>query len=893
MPLPHASDIAAVLRELETSTDGLTQAEADARLKQFGPNELQHKKHDGPFGILASQFRNPLILLLMAAGALSLVIGEALEAFGIGIIIVLNVLLGFHQEYRAERALEALEKIAAPECRVRRDGERRHVPASQVVPGDVLVLEEGDVVAADARLIESILLKADESSLTGESQASEKNTEALKADVRVSDQKNMVFSGTVLAYGKGTAVVTATGMKTQLGQIAHSLQQTHQEPSVLERKFNALIGQIGVLVSVMIAGIVVIALASGQFGPEQLLLIALTLVVSTIPNSLPLVVTVSLSLGAQRLAEKNMLVKKLAAAESLGEVTVICSDKTGTLTKNEMTVTRLYAAGAWADVTGTGYNPEGRIKAEPAMTPATQELLVRIGAVCNNARLVYEDEKSVIDGDPTEGALVVLAKKAGIATDGCTRLQEWPFDSDRKRMSVQVQDQSGKRYAYVKGAPDLLLRQCTRAWDGRAARDLSDDERTHILQANDTMAKRALRVLGLAYKPLGSKTGLKDTENDLVFVGLVGMMDAPREEVASALERCRKAGIRVMMITGDHAVTAVAVGKQIGLLQEGQDVLSGEQLDDLTDAQLDARIGRVAIIARALPIQKLRIVESLKRNGDVVAMTGDGVNDAPALKRADIGIAMGRTGTGVAKEVANAQLVDDNFATIVNAVEEGRNIYDKILKSTRYLLSCNSGEILSVFLALFLFGKLALLPLQILLMNLLTDDFPALGLGTEPADKGIMDRPPRKPGMPPLTGAAIGSILLFGAVMALGTLFMFTQYEATDAAKAQTVAFTTLVMFQLFAVVSSRSNYPFAKINPLTNLNLTLGVWASFAIQVLVVHWAPLQVLFGTVALSPIDWAYIFAAAAVGFLVMEAGKVLFADHDYIQTTKKAESQPPA
>jgi len=889
MPLPYESDVPAVLRELETSLDGLSDAEAAERLKQSGPNELEHKKNDGPLSIFLSQFKNPLILLLIVAGLLSLALGELLEALGIGIIILLNCALGFYQEYKAERALEALERIAAPQCRVLRNRHIRLIPASQVVPGDILVLEEGDVVAADGRLIECIMLKADESSLTGESQASEKTVAKAKPGVRVSDQKNMVFSGTIMTYGKGKAVVVATGMKTQLGQIAQSLQQTKEEPSVLERKFQQLIRQIGIIAGILVLAVVITATATGQIGPHTVVLFALTLLISTIPNSLPLVVTVSLSLGAKRLAGKNLLVKKLTAAESLGEVTIICSDKTGTLTKNQMTVTRIYVAGHWTEVTGSGYDTEGQLKPQPPLKPETLELPLRIGAICNNAKLAQQDGQPSIEGDPTEGALVVLAEKGRVALDGFERLSELPFDSDRKRMSVLVKGPDQKTYAYVKGAPDLLLMQCTRVWDGKQSRPLDAETKKRIKNAIAAMGRQALRVLGLAYKPMAGKTDATPdaVENNLIFVGLVGMMDAPRDEVPDAIARCKKAGIRVMMITGDHAATAEAVGQKIGLLESGQEVLDGSQLDDMTDAQLDARIGRVAIIARALPIQKLRIVESLKRQGHVVAMTGDGVNDAPALKRADIGIAMGRTGTGVAKEVAKAQLVDDNFASIVNAVEEGRNIYDKIIKSTRYLLSCNSGEIISVFLAILLFGKLALLPLQILLMNLLTDDFPALGLGTEPADRGIMERPPRKPGTPPLTKPAIASILLFGAVMAAGTLFMFSQYQANDAAKAQTVAFTTLVMFQLFAAVSCRSSFPFTKINPLTNLNLTLGVWASFAIQILVVHWAPLQAVFGTVALSPTDWAYIFAAAAVGFLVMEASKVVFADHDYVQTAKTA------
>lgn len=897
MDQPHAMEISTLLHALQTRKEGLSKTEADLRLEKWGPNELQHKKHDGPLAIFFNQFKNPLILLLFAAGALSLALGDELEAIGIAAIILLNTLLGFHQEYKAEKALEALEKIAAPVCRVTRNGQIQHISAAKAVPGDILVLEEGDVVAADARLIEIILLKADESTLTGESVASEKTASKLQKDAAVSDQKNMVFSGTSVTYGKGKAVVTATGMNTQLGKIAQSLQQTKEEPSVLERQFRALIGQIGLLVGVMITGIIVAAAASGTLDSKTILLFALTLVVSTIPNSLPLVVTVSLSLGAKRLAAKNLLLKKLNAAESLGEVTIICSDKTGTLTKNEMTATRIYAFGQWFQVSGAGYETKGKIQGLNGAKSSELELPLRISAMCNNATLVQKDGFTAIEGDATEGALLVLAKKSGQKTYGFKRVGELPFDSDRKRMSVLVQTPQGKTHAYIKGAPDVLLKRCSRVWEGNDKnRILTDKDRKAITEANQAMASDALRVIGLAYRRLEKNEALTPTsenvEKDLIFVGLVGLIDAPREEVPEAISRCRQAGIKVMMITGDHAATAAAVGQKIGLLKQGQEVLEGRLLDEMTDAQLDARIEQVTIIARALPNQKLRIVESLKRKGHIVAMTGDGVNDALALKRADIGIAMGRTGSGVAKEVATAQLVDDNFATIVNAVEEGRNIYDKITKSARYLLSCNSGEIISAFIAILMFGKLALLPLQILLMNLLTDEFPALGLGTEPADKGIMQRPPRKPGKPPLTRHAIASILVFGAVMAAGTLFMFNAYQSTNLARAQTVAFTTLVMFQLFAVVSSRSSYPFNKINPFSNVNLTLGTWASFAIQVAVVHWAPLQAIFGTVALNLTDWAYIFSASAIGFLVMEASKVLFSDRGYAGLTEASQTIKP-
>ncbi len=882
----HALSAEDALKALKSDRQGLTKKEAKQRLEQYGENRLEKGGQVSVLSIFLSQFKGPLMLLLVLAGALSLFLGEALEAAAIFVILLLNALLGFHQEYRAERAIEALQKISAPEARVRRDASVMRIPASELVPGDILLLEEGDIVAADARIIQCAALRIDESSLTGESEPSDKNGRDAEEKTPVTGQTGMAFSGTVVTRGKAVAIVAATGMATELGKIAQSLEKSPTPPTPLERKFGQLTRQIGILAGVLIALVLVAGFAGGGLRAEELVLFALVLTVSTIPNSLPLVVTVSLALGAKRLAGQKMLVKRLNAAESLGAVTVICTDKTGTLTKSEMAVTRVWVDGAALEVSGSGYAPTGRFTQNGnEANVSALSLFFEAAAECNDAEWVETNGKPAIQGDPTEGALLVLAQKAGIkrGKTGHVRVAEWPFDSERKRMSV-VAEKQGRRIVFAKGAPDLLLDQCTHVQEKGKIRKMGAADKKAILSANHDFAKDALRVLALAYREAGSgdtKTAEK-TENGLVFLGLAGMMDAPRPEVPEAVARCHKAGIKIIMITGDHAATAEAVGRKIGLFRDGDAVVDGARIDALSDAELDGQMDRVRIIARALPIQKLRIVQSLQRAGHVVAMTGDGVNDAPALKKADIGIAMGITGTDVAKEVAGAQLVDDNFASIVNAVQEGRNIYDKILKSARYLLSCNSGEIISVFLAMFLFGKLALLPLQVLLMNILTDDFPAIGLGTESEDKGIMDRPPRPPGAPPLSQTAIASILLFGGVMAAGTLFMFSQYQSVDLAKAQTVGFTTLVIFQLFAVVSSRSAFVFNKMNLLTNPKLAVAVLASFIIQVAVVHAEPLQAVFGTVALSGLEWALILAAGVIGFLAMEAGKMLLAQSERAQ-----------
>ncbi|MBI4361486.1 cation-translocating P-type ATPase [Candidatus Micrarchaeota archaeon] len=897
MTLFHAKKVAEAFSDLESGPEGLSEKEAEKRLRRFGPNEIASKKKATAPRIFLAQFTNPLIVLLVFAGLLSLALGEEVEASAIFGIIILNVALGFHQEFRAEKALEALEKISAPEANVVRDGKPMRIAASQIVSGDVLVLEAGDIVAADARVLEAQFLQVDQAALTGESMPSAKTSNVLASKRPLADQKNMVFRGTTVTYGKGRALAVATGSNTEFGKIASSLSETKDEPTPLERKFSQLTKQIGVMAGGLVAAVFILGSLQGSLSVEQMLLFSLALTVSTIPSSLPIIVTVSLSLGAHHLAQKNMLVKKLTAAESLGSVTVICSDKTGTLTKNEMTVTKLYANGTTYDVSGSGYAPHGSISAEGrAANAKSLEPLFLAAYLCNNADLQQSGSTYKIAGDPTEGALVVLARKAGLhATELKTRLErleELPFDSDRKRMTVIYENRRSKRKeAFVKGAPDLLLRHCTHVLENGRPRKLTPKDRKEILAQNHVFGQNALRVLALAWRDVSNirKPTVQDVEKDLVFLGLAGMMDPPREEVPYAVKRCNSAGISVLVITGDHPTTAKAVARDIGVFRDGDGMLTGEQLDEMTDAKLDECISTVRIIARALPIQKLRVVEALQRKGHVVAMTGDGVNDAPALKKADIGVAMGKTGTDVAKEAAKTQLVDDNFASIVNAVAEGRNIYDKIIKSAKYLLSCNTGEIVSVFTAILLRFPLPLLPLQLLLMNLLTDELPALGLGTEGAEKDVMERKPRDPKATPLGTTAFASILLFGAVMAVGTLFMFQQFLGESLAKAQTAAFTTLVLFQLFAVLSSRSSQVLHKLNPLTNKNLLAGILASLTIQVTVVHYGPLQAIFGTVDLEIGEWLFIAGVASLGFLAMEVSKALT---QYLENPQRIKALSP-
>ena len=874
-------NISEAIKSLKSSENGLTKHEVKKRLEEFGYNELQKEKKLTALTIFLDQFKNALILLLIFAGFLSLFLGERIESIAIFGIVLLNAILGFIQEYKAEKAIEALEKVSAPTAKVLRDGKEQKIPAREIVLGDILLLEAGDIVPADSRLLEISSLQIDEASLTGESVPSAKVIEPFKLGTSVADQENMAFMGTAVTYGKGKSVVIGIGMKTEFGKIATSLQTTKEVQTPLQIKFTRLAKQIGIVAVILIIAVLVSGTLQGTLTFGKMLLFALALTVSTIPNSLPIIVTVGLSMGTKRLAKKNMLIKKLPAAESLGAATIICSDKTGTITKNQMTITEIFYDNQIIKVSGAGYEPKGNFYANnKQINPKQMELFFRIGYLCNSAKLIKKKGKFEILGDPTEGSLVVLGKKGKLEDEDLHHhfsfIEELPFDSDRKRMSVVFKNKINKKTeAYVKGAPDLLLKVCDRILEKGRVRKLTKKDREKILKMNDAFAGKALRVLALAYKELSSskKYSIDTVEKNLIFVGLVGMIDPPREEVKQAVEECHEAGIRVMIITGDHAITTKAVAQQVGLFEEGDIVLTGADLEKMSDSELEKKIEKIRIIARALPIQKSRVVDALQKKGHIVAMTGDGVNDAPALKKADIGIAMGITGTDVAKEVSKATLTDDNFATIVNAIEEGRNIYNKMINSAKYLLSCNAGEITAVFMAIMLKFPLPLLPLQILLMNLLTDDFPALGLGFESSEEGIMKRPPRDPKEKPISREIFISIVIFGLIMGLGTLFIFMQYKEIDLSKAQTVAFTTLVIFQMFAVMSSRTlHHSLGHLNPFSNKWLLGAVCLSLSIQLAVVYWSPLQNIFGTVSLLAIDWLKIIGISSLGFIMMEISK---------------------
>ncbi len=901
-------EIKDVLRELKTSKEGLTSHEAILRQKEYGFNDMKKEKKFTTLKILINQLKNVFLLLLIAAGILSLFLGENLEAGAIFGIVLLNIILGFFQEYRAEKEMRSLEKLSNPNARVLRNGTEEIIPARELVPGDMIILEAGDIVPADSRLIEISNLSIDEAALTGESVPSEKVIKTSEQGLSPADQENMAFMGTSVTYGKGKAVVVSTGLRTEFGKIAESLQETKEVETPMQIKFTQLAKQIGLLAIILIMIVFTSGIINSSLPFGEMIIFALALTVSTVPNSLPLIVTISLSRGANRLVKKNMLVKQLPAAESLGDVTVICSDKTGTITKNQMTVTKIFCSEE-IEVSGIGYNPEGKFMAAGKEINFTKikdklELVLRAGVLCNNAKLIIKKEnrhkkenkeeleniKDIFEiiGDPTEGSLIVLGKKAGIDSQelqkNFTFLQELPFDSERKQMSVIYENKNEKKKeAYIKGAPDFILEECTHIFDENTGkiRKINSKDKKRILEKNNYFAEQALRVLAIAYKYVSKlkQYNIDNVEKEMVFLGLVGMMDPPREEVKEAIQKCSEAGIKVMIITGDHSITTKAIAKQIGLMKQDSIVLEGKDIDKMSDGELENVIDKIAIIARAMPIQKLRIVEILQKKGEIVAMTGDGVNDAPALKKADIGIAMG-SGTQVSKDVANAVLLDDNFATIVNAVEEGRDIRSKMIKSARYLLSCNAGEILSVFIAIMLRLPLPILPLQILLMNLLTDDFPALGLGFEKSEEKVMKEPPHNPREKPLSNKLMISIFIFGIIMAIGTLLVFNHYKE-DLSKAQTMAFTTLVMFQMFAVLSSRNLYFSVKyMNPFSNLWLLGSVILSLAIQAFVIYYEPMQKIFGTVGLQLNDWVLIIIVSILGFVLMELSKIFLRPEHY-------------
>jgi Ca2+-transporting ATPase len=873
----HTLTPEAVFEALATGPRGLSPDEAAARLARHGPNELAAAKTISAWRILLRQFANLLITILLAATVISFVLGERLDAWVILAIVLACVVLGFVQEYRAEQAAAALQKLAAPVATVVRAGAEQAVPAREVVPGDLLVLHTGDRVAADARVLQEINLKADEALLTGESLAAGK-TPAPVADphLAVADRKCMVFGGTVITYGRGRAVVTATGMDTEFGKIARMLADVTEDQTPLETRM-ASIGRVLSLICLAVAlGATILGVLRGHPWLEMLIW-GISLAVAAVPESLPAVVTGALAIGTTRMARKNAIVKRLPAVETMGCTTVICTDKTGTLTKNEMTVRRLFLDGESIEVSGSGYEPAGSFTIGGApVRPGDHPVLAamaRIALLCNDATLVETGGDWTVRGDPTEGALLVLGRKAGLDHEALKgefpRVAEVPFSSDVKRMSTFHQEPAGVLMC-VKGAPERLLPRAAAMLTAQGERPIQDEDCDAVYDQAAGMARQALRVLGLAYRRLPEVPDLESgrVDPDLVWVGLVAMIDPPRPEARQAVEQCRRAGIRVIMVTGDHPVTAAAVAREVGLIPPGPEspaVLTGPELNRLTDPELQERLRQVRVFARVAPEHKLRLVDILKAQGDVVAMTGDGVNDAPALKRADIGVAMGITGTEVTKETAAMILADDNFATLVAAVEEGRAIFDNIKKYLIFLLSCNLTEILVLTGAFFLGLPLPLIALQILWVNLTTDGLPALALGVDPKAPDIMSRPPRpqaegvfSPGVTALL-AAIALYLTVILIPLFGYYYLWNPWQLADPemvlTEAQTMVFITLVLAELVNAFNCRSDYlSLLTVGLFGNRFLILSVLASLAMMVAVIEWEPLSRLFHTTPLRWQDW---------------------------------------
>ncbi|MBU0980088.1 MAG: calcium-translocating P-type ATPase, SERCA-type [Nanoarchaeota archaeon] len=879
----YALSVPEALKSLGSSENGLTDEEAKKRLEQYGINEIEKRKKTTPFQIFIRQFTSFIVVILLAAIVISLVIGERLDAIVISIIVVLNGIFGFIQEYKAEQAIEALRKLTALKAKVIRDGKETEIDSKELVPGDVVLLETGAKVPADARLLTIAAFQVDEASLTGESVPSSKVIDPFKPGIPVTDQENMVFMGTIVTKGHAKAVITGTGMSTQIGKIAEMVQEVKEKLTPLQEKlkqFGKWLGIVTIGVCAVVFGVGVLReyLAAGiveSHFVSEMFLASVALAVAAIPEGLPAIVTISLALGVRKMVKRNALIRQLPAVETLGSTNVICSDKTGTLTKNEMTVREIYANGRIIKVTGEGYAPEGKFMADDKELDAKDiGLLLRIGTLCNDSRLSHEERWDIL-GDPTEGALLVSAGKAGLdraeLEKHYPRIDEIPFDSERKCMST-IHKVDGQNVAYIKGAPDTILKDCNSAFINGKIRKLTEQDKNDILKINQDMASKALRVLGFAFRPLTGKYDLtpEKLEKDMVFVGLQAMIDPPRDEVKVAIEKCRTAGIRAVMITGDYKLTAMAIAKELGLFKEGDKAVSGDELDKMSDEELGEAVEHIVIYARVSPEHKARILSALKEKGHVVAMTGDGVNDAPAIKKADIGIAMGITGTDVAKEASDMVLTDDNFASIVNAVEEGRGIYSSIKQFVQYTLSSNLGEILVIFLAILIGWPLPLIAIQILWVNLLTDGLPGIALGLDPFSKDLMRRQPRKRDEKIISKDVIQNILIVGIVMAIGTLFMFYSY-GTETLKAKSIAFTTLIMFQLFNVLTYRAKRFLIDVK--TSRFLLGSVIISVLMQ-LAVLYTPLNVAFKTVPIGLYDWIKILLVTCTLYIILEVRKIV-------------------
>jgi len=889
----YQKSIDEVCSELGTDPGrGLSSQEAKARLEKYGPNELAQQKGPSIFQMFLEQLKDYMVIILLIASVISIFVGEITDSLIIIAIVIINACLGVYQEYRASQALEALKKLSAPNAKVLRDGEPVTIPSRELVPGDVVILETGDYMPADLRLLSTVNLKVEEAALTGESVPVEKHADArLDDEVALGDQKNSGFMGTVITYGRGTGVVTATGMNTVIGGIAAMIQEAEEEDTPLQKKLKQMGKLLGTGCLVICALVFVLGLLRGEEA-LGMFMTAISLAVAAIPEGLPAVVTIVLAIGMQRLVKKNAIMKKLHAVETLGGTTVICSDKTGTLTQNQMTIVKMYVPGREISVEGEGYKPVGNMYEGGKVLNLEQEPAVRrlleVQALCNDARLEQSAgaaaEEWRIIGDPTEGAMIVAAAKAGIKREEINgsypRINEIPFDSERKLMTTFHSTGEGAILACTKGAPDILIERCTKIMrsDGTIEAITEEDKKT-ALEENHKLASEALRVLAMAFRQVDSVKDMptsEEYERDLVFCGLVGMIDPPRPEAIEAVKVCKTAGIRVVMITGDYKDTAAAIAKQLGIIEDSDQVLDGTALNRLSDEEFAEAVKTVNVYARVSPEHKVKIVQTIKKHGNIAAMTGDGVNDAPALKRADIGIAMGITGTDVTKESADMIITDDNFASIVSAVEEGRVIFSNIRKFVFFLMSCNVGEVLIIFISMLLGWPIPLLPIHLLWVNLLTDAFPALALGTEKMEPGLMQQKPRDPNASIIDRSMIVSIIVQSCVMTAAILASFyIGWTSGGEELGRTYALMTMCLSEILRAYTCRSEKHTAfKLGFFGNSKLNLATVGCIILLVLIAVVPALREVFSLAKLSIFDWDWIVGLSILPFIFGELTKVI-------------------
>ncbi|MDY0236003.1 MAG: cation-translocating P-type ATPase [Gudongella sp.] len=883
-----------ILEELKTHKEkGLAPEVANQRLEEYGPNELKEEAKKSFLSKVIAQFSDFLILILIGAAVVSIFVGETKDAIVIMSIVVINAMLGIYQEGRAEKALDALKKMSSPTANIIRGGKSEEIKASLLVPGDIVILEAGDIIPADLRLVESSNLKIEEASLTGESVPVEKEADFISEDeISLGDRINMAYMSTIVTYGRGLGVVTSTGGKTEIGKIASMIQSIEEESTPLQKKLNQLGKILGIATILISIAVFVIGMLQGREVLEMFM-IAISLAVAAIPEGLPAIVTIVLAIGMNKMVERNAIVKKLLAVETLGSTSVICTDKTGTLTQNEMTVVNIYINNKVLDVTGKGYTPKGEFKiGEDTIDKDNVKglnLFLTMAALVNDAKLEETEGQYKIIGDPTEGALITLSAKAGFITKDLNikypRIKEIPFDSARKMMTTFHEASSQDEIVSVtKGAPDIIIERCNKILLEGNIVDFDEALKNKVLDQNDKFSKQALRVLAVSYKEydkVPKNPSPETSEVDMIFVGLAGMIDPLRPEAKEAIALCKKAGINTIMITGDYKETAYAIAKDLGLAYDESQAMMGNRIDSMSDEELREVVKNTKVFARVSPEHKVRIVTALRDNGDVAAMTGDGVNDAMAIKKADIGISMGITGTDVAKNTADMILTDDNFASIVAAVEEGRIIFSNIKKFVYFLLSCNIGEIILVFTSILLNLPVPLLPIQLLWLNLITDSFPALALGVEKGEPDIMDHPPRDPkeailDKRMLLGVSFQSLAVGGASLA-AYIYALRLYGTTNITEARTIVFTTLILSELFRAYSSRSQrFTLIKIGIFSNKSMLWATTGAFVLLLAVIYIPFMNGVFYTFPLGLVDWEIILSFAFIPLIVGELTKVILA-----------------